>query len=344
MVNLYRAERCPNQHLALLIRSIPSAAESMIVGKPAPTAILECSASQSKGAAKAGRSGLHPPPFSRGIRHKSERHLDMKRSIFPFTGMPAVDPPKPTACRRSVCRRFRGFTLVELLVVIAVIGILIALLLPAVQQAREAARRIQCASNIKQIALAVQNYESSNKKLPAAGTYADPFSAFYVDTYLRIDLKTGTNYSWIVVLLPYLEEQAIYDQIDFKRKVTQNLAQPQAAQPAMLLCPSDAARGRFFETIETERTSTQPVRFGKTNYAAYSNPFHVDSWFFSGAIWLYGRRLDQVIDGTATTLAFAEIRTRDHVADQRGAGPCRGADQPCFRLIFIRKSMGRKMG
>ena len=78
----------------------------------------------------------------------------------------------------------------ELLVVIAVIGILISLLLPAVQQAREAARRIQCASNIKQVALAVQNYESSNKKLPAAGTYADPFSAFYVDTYLRIDLKT----------------------------------------------------------------------------------------------------------------------------------------------------------
>ena len=121
------------------------------------------------------------------------------------------------------------------------------------QQAREAARRIQCASNIKQVALAVQNYESSNKKLPAAGTYADPFSAFYADTYLRIDLKTGTNYSWIVALLPYLEEQAIYDQIDFKRKVTQNPAQPQAAQPAMLLCPSDGSRGQYFETIERAR-------------------------------------------------------------------------------------------
>ncbi len=88
----------------------------------------------------------------------------------------------------------------------------------------------------------------------------------------------------------------------------------------MLLCPSDGSRGRYFETVESgAERSGQPVRFGKTNYAAYSNPFHVDSWFFSGAIWLYGRRLDQVIDGTSTTLAFAEIRTRDHVADQRGA-------------------------
>jgi prepilin-type processing-associated H-X9-DG protein len=188
-----------------------------------------------------------------------------------------------------------------------------------VQQAREAARRIQCASNIKQIALAVQNYETTNKKLPAAGTYADPLSAFYVDTYVRIDLKTGTNYSWIVSILPFIEEQALYDQFDFKRKVTENPTNPQAAQLGMLMCPSDGSRGRIFEYSASARERTQPLSFGKANYAAYANPFHIDSWFFSGAIWLYGRRLDQVTDGTATTLAFAEIRTRDHVADQRGA-------------------------
>jgi prepilin-type processing-associated H-X9-DG protein/prepilin-type N-terminal cleavage/methylation domain-containing protein len=213
--------------------------------------------------------------------------------------------------------RAAAFTLVELLVVIAIVGILIALLLPAVQQAREASRRINCASNIKQLALAVQNYEASQKRLPAAGTYADPSQAYYLDSYVRIDLKSGTNYSWIVSLLPYLEEQAVYDQFDLTRKVTENSNNPQQAQPAVLLCPNDGAMGRFFELANSE--SGEQVRFGKANYAAYSNPFHIDSWFFSGAIWLYGRRLDQIIDGTSSTLAFAEVRTRDHPADQRGA-------------------------
>jgi prepilin-type processing-associated H-X9-DG protein len=124
-------------------------------------------------------------------------------------------------------------------------------------------------------------------------------------------MKSGTNYSWLVELLPYLEEQSLYDQMDFKKKVTQNPTNPQLAQPASLLCPSDAAIGRFFRY--------QNVNFGKANYAGYSNPFHVDSWFFSSALWLYGRKLDQIVDGASTTLAVAEIRTRDHQSDQRGA-------------------------
>lgn len=210
-----------------------------------------------------------------------------------------------------------GFTLVELLVVIAIIGLLVSLLLPAIQQARESARRMQCQSNIKQLSLALQNYESASKKLPAAGTFADPAQAIYLDWYVRVDLKSGTNYSWVVSLLPHLEEQSLYDKFNLKANVTQNPSNPQLAQPAVLLCPSDAARGRFFQYAGA--ASSPPVPFGKANYAAFSNPFHVDSWFFSGAIWLYGRRLEQIVDGTSTTLCFAEIRTRDHVADQRGA-------------------------
>jgi prepilin-type processing-associated H-X9-DG protein len=132
-----------------------------------------------------------------------------------------------------------------------------------------------------------------------------------------VDLQSGTNYSWVVSLLPYIEEQPLYDQFDLTRHVTQNPANPQAAQPAMLLCPSDAARGRAFRSFESE--SGVPVYFGKANYAAYANPYHIDSWFYSGAIWLYGRRLESITDGTASTLVFAEIRTRDHIADQRGA-------------------------
>jgi prepilin-type processing-associated H-X9-DG protein len=204
------------------------------------------------------------------------------------------------------------------LVVIAIIGILVSLLLPAIQQAREASRRAQCASNLKQLALALENYSSTNGRLPAAGTYAPPEEAVYFSfAYWRVDLKSGTNHSWVVSLLPFLEEQPLFDRFDLKQKVTRNVLNPQEAQPPMLLCPSDGAQGRYFELLDEERG--YKARFGNTNYAAYANPYHIDSWFYSGAIWLYGRKLRQVTDGTSSTLVFAEIRTRDHVGDQRGA-------------------------
>ncbi len=92
----------------------------------------------------------------------------------------------------------RGFTLVELLVVIAIIGILVGLLLPAVQAAREAARRMQCSNNLKQNGLALHNYESSFKTFPPAG----------IDT---------NQMSWAVMLLPYLEQTNLYNQFDFSQ-------------------------------------------------------------------------------------------------------------------------------
>lgn len=96
----------------------------------------------------------------------------------------------------------RAFTLVELLVVIAIIGILVALLLPAVQAAREAARRSQCVNNLKQIGIAIQNYELSKKHLPPGAIW---------DHFLR-----GKG-STLVHILPYIEQQAIYDKFDFTK-------------------------------------------------------------------------------------------------------------------------------
>ena len=92
-----------------------------------------------------------------------------------------------------------GFTLVELLVVIAIIGILIALLLPAVQAAREAARRAQCSNNLKQIGLAILNYESAHKTLPPGGLATS---------------VGGYGHSWWVRILPFIEQTAIYDKFD----------------------------------------------------------------------------------------------------------------------------------
>ncbi len=98
--------------------------------------------------------------------------------------------------------RRNGFTLVELLVVIAIIGILIALLLPAVQAAREAARRMQCANNLKQLALAMHNYEGTHGVLPP--------TAFEFTATLR-----GNELSWNCFILPFIEKMSIYEQFSF---------------------------------------------------------------------------------------------------------------------------------
>jgi prepilin-type N-terminal cleavage/methylation domain-containing protein/prepilin-type processing-associated H-X9-DG protein len=210
-----------------------------------------------------------------------------------------------------------GFTLVELLVVIAILAALMGLLLPAIPAAREAARRAQCANNLRQVGLAALHFEQATGKLPAAGSFAAEREAVYYDfSYVRVNLRSGTNHSWVVRLLPYLEQQPLYDRFDLNLHVGANPSQPQAEQPNVLLCPSDSARGRFF----TARSAAgAEVRFGKANYAAYSSPYHTDDYDHQGAFWAYGIELRQVSDGASQTLALAEVRTRDDDHDQRGA-------------------------
>ena len=132
-----------------------------------------------------------------------------------------------------------GITLIETLVVISIIGLLVALLIPAVQASREAARRSQCASNMRQLALSVVNYESANGVLPAQSLY--PVHKPYPET--------GWSTSWIVALLPYFEQNTLYNAYNFAHEPVWTKASSNGlanstvtcTQLAILSCPGDAS-------------------------------------------------------------------------------------------------------
>ncbi len=218
----------------------------------------------------------------------------------------------------------RAFTLVELLVVIAIIGVLVALLLPAVQAARESARRISCTNNLKQLTLAICNYETQLGVYPAAGILGTP-----------TDLRSGKQFSWIVQLLPMLEQQSLANQFDFKVDVFNQTNNPQATHLPMLQCPSDNARGQFLNDSDL----TKGKRFAKGNYAAYCSPFHTDMMDkYPGALVAHeGQCSADIRDGTTNTVVVSEVRIRQNDQDQRGAWalPWTGASLLAFDVHHI---------
>lgn len=227
-----------------------------------------------------------------------------------------------------------AFSLVELLVVIAILGVLISLLLPAVQAARESSRRIQCVNNLRQLALASLNFESSRGHLPPSATFNPGEKIHDGVPYEVADHQVEKAFSWAVVLLPHLEQTNLYDRFDFSRSVFEQVNNPQAQSIESYLCPSDEAIQRDYVDSEF----TQGKRFAKGNYAAYVSPYHVDlQLLYPGALISTGQTLKRVEDGASNTIAFSEVRTLDLLEDERGAWalPWAGASVLSFDMHHL---------
>src|SRR5438270_54008 len=168
----------------------------------------------------------------------------------------------------------RGFTLVELLVVIAIIGVLVSLLLPAVQQARESARRMTCSNRLKQIGLALHNYETTHKVFPPAYLTANAAvdgSAFGVS--FGDDNRNGpSGFAWGALLLPFIEQHTLNEQFNFSVPCWAP-ANAMAAQSkiAAFLCPSATGGANGFNVLRgTDNRHgvnfNPPIRFAHSHY------------------------------------------------------------------------------
>lgn len=192
--------------------------------------------------------------------------------------------------------RRRGFTLVELLVVIAIIGVLISLLLPAIQAAREAARRTQCESNVKQLVLGLQNYHGAHGAFPPA----------HVES--GVDGPSFRHqFGWLALMLPFVEEQNTYDLIDFAAvdpalSASQNPAFYAAGgtNVAVYICPSDPV-------------NRVDPNWAPANYVANQGPLCECRGPSCTGMFGHGTavRISQVTDGTAKTIAVGETLKGD---------------------------------
>jgi len=207
-------------------------------------------------------------------------------------------------------RNHRGFTLIELLVVIAIIGVLVGLLLPAVQQARESARRSSCTNQLKQLALALHNYANSQKKFPA-GTQSANNVTGYPTNWCKSYSANEARASWTVLILPFLEQTAMYDSASFDSRFTSSSNVPGLSGNDTLFhrpnpsfwCPSD-----INSAADSNRTNYYGVQGGgATPSCANQGNNRV---FYVDGVLIHNKQIGfhEITDGTSNVFMLGESK------------------------------------
>jgi prepilin-type N-terminal cleavage/methylation domain-containing protein/prepilin-type processing-associated H-X9-DG protein len=237
--------------------------------------------------------------------------------------------------------RQRGFTLIELLLAIAIIGTLIALLLPAVQAAREAARRSSCGNNLKQIGLAINSYESAHNELPPGAKWGrwGPL------------VKRKDHGSMLVILLPYVEQQAVYNSFDFSKRTIDGALIPGTDRPIgsqtieSYLCPSDL-RETLYEGVVPHNyaASRGPTGVFENSLCPCPNPWSAmemakvdDLQEYAGPFTRIGLacKINEITDGTSNTIFVGEVRPACSEHVRAGWATTNNGNGYCTTLIPI---------
>jgi prepilin-type N-terminal cleavage/methylation domain-containing protein/prepilin-type processing-associated H-X9-DG protein len=235
----------------------------------------------------------------------------------------------------------RGFTLIELLLVIAIIGTLVALLLPAIQAAREASRRNSCSNNLKQLGLAISNYEAANKTLPPGAKWGrwGPLP------------QRKDHGSLLVILLPFMEQQATYSSFDFTKKTIDGQTLPGSSTPigAQIIsayqCPSDVHETLYDGMAPHTYSASRGPTGLYTNPACPCENYRKDleqavvddQQEFAGPFTRIGLtcKMKDVTDGASNTIFVGEVRDGCSIHPRAGWAVTNNGNGYCSTLVPI---------
>jgi prepilin-type N-terminal cleavage/methylation domain-containing protein/prepilin-type processing-associated H-X9-DG protein len=219
----------------------------------------------------------------------------------------------------------KGFTLIELLVVIAVIAILIGLLLPAVQKVREAAARMQCSNNLKQLGLAAQGYHDARQAFPpglnlpisSQSGAISPDNVLYTSRLIGQPPVAGRFFGWPIALLPYIEQTNLQTNLNLTQREFANCNGPTSTGAQVVkifICPSDPIAA----PVSTYTTDGKTYYFGMNSYGGNGGtrsyyPQTTSPAYMTDGVFYYNSsvRIADVTDGTSNTFLFGERYHRD---------------------------------